>query len=30
MQVHRSDTLRGAGYYDRFTPAMLSAVGMPR
>ena len=25
-----SDTLRGAGYYDRFTPAMLSAVGMPR
>jgi len=25
-----SDTLRGAGYYDRFTPAMLRAVGMPR
>jgi hypothetical protein len=25
-----SDTLRGAGYYDRFTPAMLTAVGMPR
>jgi hypothetical protein len=25
-----SDTLRGAGYYERFTPAMLRAVGMPR
>jgi hypothetical protein len=25
-----SDTLRGAGYYDHFTPAMLRAVGMPR
>jgi hypothetical protein len=25
-----SDTLRGVGYYDHFTPAMLRAVGMPR
>ena len=25
-----SDTLRGAGYYDHFTPVMLRAVGMPR
>jgi hypothetical protein len=25
-----SDTLRDTGYYDRFTPAMLRAVGMPR
>jgi hypothetical protein len=25
-----SDTLRGAGCYDRFTPAMLRAAGMPR
>jgi hypothetical protein len=25
-----SDTLKGSGYYDRFTPDMLRAVGMPR
>ena len=25
-----SDTLLGSAYYDRFTPAMLRAVGMPR
>ncbi len=25
-----SDTLKGSGYYDRFTPEMLRAVGMPR
>ena len=25
-----SDALRGAGYYDHFSPAMLRAVGMPR
>ena len=25
-----SDTLQGSGYYSRFTPEMLRAVGMPR
>ena len=25
-----SDTLKSSGYYDRFTPQMLRAVGMPR
>jgi hypothetical protein len=25
-----SDSLQNTGYYDRFTPAMLRAVGMPR
>ena len=25
-----SDSLQSTGYYDRFTPAMLRAVGMPR
>jgi hypothetical protein len=25
-----SDSLRGSGYYDQFTPTMLRAVGMPR
>ncbi len=25
-----SDTLKSSGYYDRFTPEMLRAVGMPR